>query len=378
MVTGFLAPERSDGHIVVRTAGERSVLALPIVPDPSGVRVSLLLRAAPGTQATPLALRVNGNSAGSVFVGSDWSLRHFELPEQVLVAGINELELVAASGVLVDRLWLTPTSARAEVDVGTSSARSQVSGFGPDQSVQGRSGARLLAGEAVVTARLVPLGTDYVLGATLTTSASTPDPISIFVNRLPAGEITPGASWTADYRAIPRSYLHAGNNVVTLVASKAGRAVLDRLSLAPLEAGALIDLGSADGRGSLVSGFSEDEASGADNAVWSDGPASRVAFFLAPEERPYRLSLRIHTLVPLAPLVVSLQLNGHSLGALGVASVFHTYDVELPASVLARGENVLALTYAATKQPKSFVAGSQDARYLGVRFDWLDVEPHPE
>ena len=77
----------------------------------------------------------------------------------------------------------------------------------------------------------------------------------------------------------------------------------------------------------------------------------------------------------MAPVAVEVKLNGHRLGTLAIAEAIALHELAVPKEALASGKNQLELAYARTAQPRATMKGSEDARALAVRYDWLALAP---
>jgi hypothetical protein len=375
VLAGFGPDEVVDGRSVIRMS-ERGSLALRVAPDPVAMTLGFIARTS-RNDAERLAVEINRTAAGEIELSPDWCLRTVIVPASVFVAGRNVIQLSSltdSAGLVLDRIWLDSESARSATDIGTASARPRLSGFEADSKFGGRTVARPLSSGGRVNLDMLPLESDYVL-AVLAGSATAKSSLSIFMNRNGLGNIGAGPSLEPRFVPVRRSLLYPGHNTLELVPVAGARVMLDSVSLLPLEPALVLDLGSSDVRPHLAAGFNEDETCAPGNCVWSEGPSSKLVFWLRPVSRTYTLSIRAHALAPLAPLAVGVHLNQHSLGTVTLRAGFETVDLPIPVATLANGENVLEFSYPATRQPRSFDKHSGDARELAVSFDWLDIEP---
>jgi len=140
----------------------------------------------------------------------------------------------------------------------------------------------------------------------------------------------------------------------------------------------VVDLGTPDGRALLRQGWWLDEVQGNQTFVWSDGPESELAFFLA-VARDVPLTLRW---IPYAgrkvpaqpPQKVTLLLNGKTVGQISTASGTTEARVILPRGDLRAGENRLVLRYAWTLAPSDGGAGITGQHRRAVAWDLLRFE----
>src|SRR5262245_35582213 len=146
------------------------------------------------------------------------------------------------------------------------------------------------------------------------------------------------------------------------------------LDLAELEREpGLVDLGTPAARPLLRRGWSQDETDGSHTFVWSDGPESEIAFFLA---APRHLQLTLHGepyRFPGAPAQeISLILNGKPAGRIGEITSRLDGGLTLQRQDLRAGTNRLVLRYAWTRSPAEASGGSEsDSRRLAMAWDLL-------
>ncbi len=136
----------------------------------------------------------------------------------------------------------------------------------------------------------------------------------------------------------------------------------------------VVDLGTPEARPLLRQGWSTDEGDQAQSFVWSDGPESEVAFFLA-AARDIPLILKGSPYpAPGAPAqAVTLVLNGSEVGRVTISD--EEAKAVLPERALRAGENRLVLRYAWTRSPFEESGGkSDDHRRLAVAWDRLRFE----
>lgn len=377
---GFGPDERLDGRTVVGTTGPRASLHLDLAPDRGGARLRVLVRTPTNAGTVRAELRVNDMLAGTFEAGPDWALRSLELDERLLASGRNVLEFTLPSDaprLLFDRLWVDAVSSRLELDVGTAGARAFLTGFEPDQTMASRSVAFVQKDGGHITARLRPLDTDYVWALVAYGNVPTGTPVSLFVNHFGIGEARFG-TFNARFKTVHRLELHAGTNTFELAPAVGTRVALDQCTLVPLESATLVDLGTRAARPYLAAGFNDDERCEPDTCVWSEGSVSRVSLLVRPRPGPYELAFHAHALASLAPLPVTVTLNGHRLESALLGASFQVVTLSVPPGVLADGENTLEFGFTRTARPADFLPGSKDERQLAVSFDWLALEPVEE
>lgn len=136
----------------------------------------------------------------------------------------------------------------------------------------------------------------------------------------------------------------------------------------------VVDLGAPEARPLLRKGWSTAEGDAAHHFVWSDGPESEIAFFVA-AARDIPLTLKGSPYsAPGAPAqVVTLLLNGASVGQVTISG--GEAKTVLPEKALRAGENRLMLRYAWTRSPFEESGGkSDDHRRLAVAWNLLRFE----
>ncbi len=148
---------------------------------------------------------------------------------------------------------------------------------------------------------------------------------------------------------------------------------VDHLQVATLTRVGSADLSTADGRSRLLEGFHNVEKN---TLVWSDGLESTVAVMLDAVPGPYELSMRAYAYGALAPLDVSLTVNGKAIGGVSVGKKWMDHKVTVPAGVLTAGANRVGLTYPKTARPSDHGA-TRDSRELAVRMTTLALAPMP-
>jgi arylsulfatase len=137
-----------------------------------------------------------------------------------------------------------------------------------------------------------------------------------------------------------------------------------------------IDIGTEDGRASLISGWGADEHGATATFAWGLAGESRLAFFVG-TPRPIMLRMRGWPLpYPrlLPPQTVHVVVNGAALGDLALQPDPAEYAVPVPAAALRPGRNDLLLRYGYARRPVDVDAASPDVRTLAVAWDWIALE----
>jgi len=137
-----------------------------------------------------------------------------------------------------------------------------------------------------------------------------------------------------------------------------------------------LDLRREDHRSLMVSGFHGVEGIDTDKpAVWSQGLTSTIALPLTPSEGDYRLTLTAGAFEPIAPLLVTLRLNGKRLDKVTIPAAPGNIEVAVPNQQLKAGKNELVLSYPRTARPVATIRGATDDRELAFNLFGLDLRP---
>jgi hypothetical protein len=372
---GFGPDETIDGRTSVRLVGDTSRLTFGFAPDPSAVILRVAARS-PAAEGQAVGVRLNGNQAGALQVGPDWTFSSVRLVERHFLGGANELELVSGPDLLLDWVSLEPESARVDLDLGAADARTVLTkGFTIDEAPSGRALVRL--GETSrARVRLRPAPANYALGLVGRADAGPgPLPLQIFVNGVGVGLAQLPTAGGSGSVLVERERVVAGDNQLEVTRPKGRGATLERLLLEPISEAVLLDIGGPRGRAYLAAGFSFDETAGGTTCTWSDGPSSQLRLFVQPTGASYRLMLRAHAFAPVAPVVATLRINGRPAGSVEMTADFAVRTVLLTPDALRTGVNEIELSYSRTARPSSTLAGSSDNRDLAVRYDWVELTP---
>jgi hypothetical protein len=373
--TGFGPDETTHGRTTVRMIGETSRLIFTFAPDPVGTILHVAVQNSTN-DGREVGVRLNGNDAGALHVGSGWTFSSLRLLERHFLGGANEIELSRGAGLVVDWLSLEPESAVVDLDLRSSAARAVLgSGFTIEETLS-RPPVVRLGENSRARFRLRPAPADYVLGLVgRADPGSGPLPIQIFVNGVGVGVARLPMAGGSGTVSISRERVVSGENQLEATRPKERGATLERLLLEPISEATFLDVGSPRGRAYLAGGFAEDETVESTTCTWSDGRASQISLFVQPTGASYRLTLRAHAFSPVAPVVVTARMNGRPVGSVEVAADFGVHQLVLPAETLRSGANELELSYSRRGQPISTLVGSNDSREPSVRYDWLELSP---
>ena len=380
--TGFAPDEIIDGRSSAKTSSGRAAISVPLSPDPVSVTVSMLARTAPGVAPQQLTLSINGIDSRVIAIPTDWTLLKLIVPEASLASGRNQFELLSSQpngGVAIDEFRIEPASGRVELNIGAPGTRQVMTkGWGSDETIGGRSAARLRPPSAELSVRLRPLATDYVLGVfAMSETDDKSERLGVHVNAAKPGLLAPGDHYGPTFVRVPRSAVLAGENAIKLIVAPNAHFAVDLLTLRPIESDVFVDIGASEARQNLAAGFSVDESFELGSVAWSDAAVSRVVAWLKPVPGAYRLSVRASALGAIAPLAVTAQLNGKPLGSFSAGAGFDTHDLPIKPEQLRDGQNVLEFHYGATRQPREIDPASRDTRDLALRYDWLEIVPAP-
>jgi hypothetical protein len=150
---------------------------------------------------------------------------------------------------------------------------------------------------------------------------------------------------------------------------------LRELFLVPVSASDEVDVGQPSQRRRLQHGWSGNEYIDGRAVVWTEGRSASVVFHVLPGASDDELDWEARAYAPIAPVSVTLALNGHRLGRVEVPADFRTGVMRVPRSALKAGVNVLEVEPSITAQPAKVEKTSLDERELGVLFDRVALRP---
>jgi hypothetical protein len=265
------------------------------------------------------------------------------------------------------------------VDLGKRDKRIALTGPWTDVRIGPRSGART-ASTAKLEVNLTPGRVAYGI-ALIARADEEKLPVGIRVNGTDAGQWSVSNEWDMYAAVLESGLLRAGANTIEFVLpepSKGEKAeialVIDSLHLGPLQVSATADLGPANPRGALISGYYGREGEGDDAQSWSAGTKTRVGLLLKPLNSPYDLELAGAAFGPLAPLGVEAFVNGKSIGRAKLDKA-QAYTFRAPPDAFVTGFNLIELVYDKTAKPSEFDKKSKDMRDLAIRFNRLTAKP---
>lgn len=136
-----------------------------------------------------------------------------------------------------------------------------------------------------------------------------------------------------------------------------------------------VDLGDPGSMKQLVEGWSEMEG-GEEKWIWAVGSHSIISFVnVVVGDKVLELMCRPFVYPGMEPQKIRVQLNGHDVGEIKLASRFKSYAIHLPAHVLSRGENRIQFRYAHFAVPKDVTPDAADPRELAVSFKSIRIHP---
>lgn len=227
------------------------------------------------------------------------------------------------------------------IDLGTAAARSfLVSGFGPDEQLDGRSVVRTL-GAARLALELVPDVHGLALGLVLR-SAGAPTRVALKLNGKLVGSENAGAEWSVASFTLPESSLYSGKNTLELD-SGGGPLIVDSLDVQAVAARSELDLGAPAARGALAQGWVLEEIGGRLVAHVDRAPAA-VALELRPRPGAYLLGLVAQTDGTSGVSTVEVAVNGARVGNVAVRPGGSSEIVVVPNERLRAGSNRIELT----------------------------------
>jgi hypothetical protein len=150
-----------------------------------------------------------------------------------------------------------------------------------------------------------------------------------------------------------------------------------RVRRSALPAKLVVDFGEPSSRLYRGEGWDREEEISGERANWAD--TNRAQIFLPVEQiTNYQLSLSALTFAypGAAQQTLTLVVNANMrLSPLPISGAWNTYTIDIPASALHEGLNVLTLEFGYARAPRDVLAGSEDPRTLSVAVDWLTWEP---
>jgi len=194
------------------------------------------------------------------------------------------------------------------------------------------------------------------------------------------------SAWTLQVASLGDGPFRDGKLAFELATSESDRSVegraearavaLDSLQVLRPQQAAHLDLGTAEGRSRLLSGFYQVEGVDSDQpTVWSEGLRSTLGMLLDPTPQDYRLGINAHAFHPVVPLRTEVLVNGRPAGEVVFGKERKEYTMRVPRSLLAVGANKIELGYARNSSPAKAMPGSRDARHLALRLAAVTLEP---
>jgi len=216
-------------------------------------------------------------------------------------------------------------------------------------------------------------------------------PVSLTVNKRPAGEAQVGHDWRAYRLVASGASFNAGRNELAFQLGKTGKpseleppssdqrelgVCFEQIQVQPIGASAELMLGgqNAFALAALGEGWVRD-AGDRGTGTWTLGERAALTFHLAKADAPgYRLALSARAPRGARARRVTLSLNGASLDTLAFDDKKQTSIVEVPTDRL-RFENELAFEFEQLEPPAELDPTSKDTRPLGLRVFELNVTP---
>jgi hypothetical protein len=375
LVSGF-GPDTWRERRTEALAGNPARLAFALAPDGAMHRLTLVGRSADGSFRNA-RVKVNEAPVGSVTMVPAFGRGQIDVAGELLVSGLNEITLESDGEIALDWVELVPSSGSFVGDPRTRALREPpcrsefVAAPAREARCTPSSGP---VGDLFVDVH--PYGRSYAVG--LHGNPGIPDGASalqLLVNGVASGEIRLGAGVNGGLVHIPTARLKVGVNVLQPSLMAGPPATLESLVLRPLTAFEFLDVGANHVRPQLASGFSTDEGCESGNCAWSSATSSRVLLALEPRAGRYRLTVVAQAFVAIAPLDVTIAVNGKMAGRVTWGAALEPREIEIAAGVLVSGINQVAFSYARTAQPSAMLPGSKDARHLALRFDWIELFP---
>jgi hypothetical protein len=277
----------------------------------------------------------------------------------------------------------------SELDIAAgTSAEAFTSGWSHGEHLECRQTRWAVGRRAEIQFPLEPLEGPYSLSFSAQPyHRALPQTVDIRVNGHGLGKLRMGSGWVGYQALVPPKVLRTGVNTISFGFSNARHAegadqrelavLFDRIRLTPVDSSISVDVGTSEGRTFLTSGFSGDERIGDRTAAWSVGLKSRVTF--STDDRAQQQMLRFVAVAfrDLAPLPVSVVVNGAPAGVISVPARWSLISLPLPASALKDGINTIDLEYPRTVRPRDVDPSSQDDRELALMIDRIAIEALP-
>jgi hypothetical protein len=281
-----------------------------------------------------------------------------------------------------------PDRRELRIKAGTSSA-AFVQGFGNGEHVECRNARWATARVSTLAFELEPAGGAYEFSfAARPFWRTMPQSVQIALNgkRLEDFELEEG--WESYQVPVPPSVLQRGRNVMEFRFARTAKpgtedqrdlAVLfDQVVLTPVATEVSIDAGSPAARVNLGSGFSGDESDGARSYVWSNAERSELRFTLGGPSVPHVLQFEGAAYRPIAPLNVSVAVNGKPAGDVLVPARWTQSTLLLGAGLIQPGVNEISLAYQSTARPVDREPPAGDSRQLAVMYDRVKIAALPK
>lgn len=271
-----------------------------------------------------------------------------------------------------------PAALRLDVDEPTPAF---ASGWYAPESVDGRR-IRWSAGtRSRLEATLAPRDDrPYVFA--LDAKAVADEVVAIRVNGRAVGSVALGGQRRWRAVVVPARIVHRGVNRIELAYSATQRVggrmlaiALAAAELAPAPSSLALDVARDEDRRLFDGGWSVLEHEDGRAQVWSDGPASRLRFALAPTDESYELALDVAAYGPALPETVSVRIGGRELGLLAIEAPWQHATMTIPAGVLRPDIQLLELVYSKVARPRDVERGSRDARELALRLRAVTLRP---
>ena len=269
-----------------------------------------------------------------------------------------------------------------------SSAAAFVRGWSNGEHLECRSARWAADTSARMVFPLQPTGANYTLSFTAQPYApALPQAARLTLNGKHLGDFALPEGLFGYQVLVPANYLRLGQNILDFGFAHAVRAqgndtrrlaaLFEQITLAPAETSVNVDVGAAEGRRYLASGFSGDETDGARTFAWSEGPRSSLSFTLNDASAPTVLQVLALAYHAVAPVDVNIEVNGRPAGTINVPRDWARRSVLVPPGALEVGANRIDLSPVTTAKPSEQEPGSKDDRQLAVAYDRVLVAGLP-
>lgn len=230
----------------------------------------------------------------------------------------------------------------------------------------------LLSGDhATLRFDIAPKDGSYALISVAALEGAKHAKVHMALDGKPLGESNLNPGWGIYVNEIPVGTLSEGTHELSFHKDASATNVgIESIAVAPVtpEVDLPMGIGAA---GTMIDGFSSPSR----DSVWSVGLRSTLGVVLSTAEGNYRLKVRGAAISKLAPLTVSVRVNGKDVGTGLFEKKLTRAEWAVPANTLQPGVNRIEFSYPHTATPAEYNPKSQDNRPLALRFHHVMLQP---